>query len=88
MDPADILLFILTSLHLVYLVCYTEIFGMVYLWILLFRTLVLIYLCILFSGKLYRFYGEGLLPLINEMVFKSFVFAHSHFLFCAPPGSR
>ena len=41
---------------------------------------------LLFSGKLYGFYGEGLLFLEREMVLKSFGFAHSHFLFCAPPG--
>ena len=47
-----------------------------------------VYICILFSGKLYRFYGEGLLRFKDKVVFKNFVFAHSHFLLRVPPGSR
>ena len=44
---------------------------------------------LLFSGKLYGFYSEGFLCSKKEKcVFKNFVFAHSRFLFFAPPGFR
>ena len=48
-----------------------------------------------FEIKIYSIFWEiiqvlqrGVITFDIEMVLKSFVFAHSHFLFCAPPGFR
>ena len=46
-----------------------------------------VYAIMLFSGKVYRFYSEGLEVLLNEIFSKSFVLLAHSILFCAPPSS-
>ena len=78
MTPADISFYI--DSHLLAYIFITEILDMTLT--LVFITLKHdLYILLLFFGKLYGFYGEMLLFLEREMVSKSFVFAHSHFLF-------
>ena len=51
------------------------------------RVFVYKFIYVLFSGKTILIYSEGLLW-IYEMVLENFVFAHSPFMFFAPPGTR